>query len=105
MKLIITNNTTRAVIGGKDNLLGVDLHKELRKYLSMKIQGLEFMRKFAKGRFIGDGYHYFLNKRGDFATGFLPMVVAFASELGAKIEVEDKRVNLPIFKRQPYDFE
>ena len=39
MRLVLGNTASRAIIGGKDNLLPFDLEKEMRDYLKIKVDG------------------------------------------------------------------
>lgn len=93
MRLIIDNIATKVVSGGKDNLLPVDIMKELDNYLKIRVEGYHRTEAFKKGRW--DGYKHFLTAAGYFATGFLPMVLMFLKEHNVKIEFEDKRTNIP----------
>jgi len=93
MKILVENTSSRIIVGGKDNLLPVDLFKEIDDYLSVQSPGARYVKAYKKGQW--DGMQRFMNKKGVFATGFLPNVISYAEELGAKIEIEDNRTNLP----------
>lgn len=98
MKLIVGNVKTKIVIGGSDNLLDVDIIAELRKYLRIRPKGYSFSPKYRKRQW--DGWKYFITPKGEFATGFLPMVASYLTELGVEIEVEDIRGNIPVLNSE-----
>ena len=93
MKLIVGNISTKAVIGGADHLSGVDVMAELRKYLRVRVKGYQYSKQWKSKHW--DGYKNFITTKGEFATGFLPMVAKFADDLGIQVEVEDQRTNIP----------
>lgn len=93
MKLIIDNVSTQAVIGGSDNLLDFDLMDTLNKYMRVRVDGYAHSTLYKRN--LWDGYQNFINNKGFFATGFLPMVSAYLEELGVEIHVQDNRLNLP----------
>lgn len=104
MKFIIDHQTTKAVIGGRDNLKG-NLKGELHEYLSAAIPASHFIqRHLAKQgkRFKFSNVHYFMNEAGVFATGLLPMAARFMAEFGIDFEVEDRRTGLPAFDPEGY---
>lgn len=102
MKILVGNVKCTAVIGGKDHLLKCDLAKELREYLRVRPEGywhsLAYKIRGADGERKWDGWKYFINKEGDFASGFLPLVAGFAESLGATVELIDKRENVPVLR-------
>lgn len=101
MKFIVENIQTKIVTSGRDTIK-FDVIYEIREYLKIKIEGSFFMMKKAKaaGKFVGDGWHRFVTPKGKFATGFLPTILKFVeNELQLPIEIEDRRVNLPLFKK------
>ena len=77
MKLIVNNVTTTAVSGGVDNLLDFNPIQELREYLRVRPKGYNEVEAYKKKQW--DGYRYFITQKGEFATGFLPYVVAYLS--------------------------
>lgn len=95
MRIVVDNVQCQAITGGKDNLLKVNVMKELREYLKVKVKGYEHTMAFKNH--VWDGYKPFITPKGMFATGFLPMVCKFLDDLGCKIEILDKRKNLPKF--------
>jgi len=105
MKIRVDNIVCTCIIGGLDNVK-LDVYNELRTYLRVKpknaSQTLMYMR--SNGNTGWDGYTYFINKKGVFATGFLPMVLEYLKELEVSVTLEDVRVNVPKFKTPPYDF-
>lgn len=95
MRLVVDNISTRCIIGGRDNLLPFDVSKELYNYFSVKRPGAFFSKK----KRWDDGMQHFYSKQGYIATGFLPMLISYAMELGVPIdEIEDNRKNMPVFK-------
>ncbi len=90
MKILIGNVKSTLVIGGKDHLIqGVDLEKELREYLRVRPDGYHHSRAFKMRKW--DGWKNFITTKGDFATGFVPLVTQFAESLGAVVELVDQR--------------
>ena len=73
MKFIVENIKTTAVIGGRDNLLEIDLAKELREYLRVRPDGYSQSKAYGSHRW--DGYRYFVSSKNEFLTGFLPLVL------------------------------
>lgn len=99
MKFIVDNQTTRVVIGGKDNLKG-NLKQELRDYLTIPIKNTFFIEKHLREKgFKGkiSKTKCFVTENFEFPTGFLPNVVDFLNDFGVNMEVEDIRNNLPTF--------
>lgn len=96
MRIIVGNVKSRIVVGGKDNLLPCNLLKELQEYLRIKQDGYHRSPKYQDGSW--DGFTNLITKANYFATGFLPLVVKKAIELGAKVTFMDERVNMPVFK-------
>lgn len=93
MRLIINNTETNVIVGGKDNLLDIDIEKELYDYLKVKMKNAYFARQ--KGQ-KWDGFRRFYSKdTHKFATGFLPMVIPFLEELGVTLTITDQRTNIP----------
>ncbi len=92
MKLIVGNTKTRAVAGGSDNLLDIDVMAELKDYLKVRPKGYQHSPLYRKRQW--DGWRRFITGKGEFATGFLPMVAVFLKDLGVSIEIEDERENL-----------
>lgn len=99
MKILIDNIVCTCIIGGSDNLK-LNVYDALRSYLRVRpkdySQMLFQMRK--RGVKGWDGYTYFINKKAQFPTGFLPMVMEFLKDSGVSVVVEDKRQNVPKFK-------
>lgn len=95
MILIINNIQCDVITGGKDNLLKFNIVKELRKYLRVKAEGYAHTKAYKEKRW--DGFQYFCTTKGSFATGFLPLVIPFLSDLGVQIRVQDERKNMPKF--------
>jgi superfamily II DNA or RNA helicase len=94
VKFVIGNIDTEVKTGGKDNLIKVDIEKELKAYLSVKVQNSYWATKGKKG---WDGTKCFF-VRNKFPTGFLPQVYDLCSEFGYEIELVDERENLPKFR-------
>ena len=92
MRIHVGNVKCKVVIGGKDNLLPFDLGKKLREYLRVRPDG--YFHSPAYRRRVWDGYQYFITKNGEFASGFLPMVVDYCAELGANVEIIDDRAQV-----------
>lgn len=95
MRIVVDNVSCQAITGGKDNLLKINIMQQLRDYLKVKVKGYEHTQAY-KNR-VWDGYKPFITPKGNFATGFLPMVCKFLDDLGVQIEILDKRRNLPKF--------
>ena len=93
MRLIVKNTKTVAVVGGSDNLLDIDIIKELRAYLRVRPTGYNMNTLYRRGKW--DGWRYFITPKGTFATGFLPTVYKYLRELGVKVTIQDERANLP----------
>ena len=101
MKLIIENIVTKAVVGGSDHLSGVDVMKELKNYLRVRVKGYQYSRQWKSKHW--DGYKNFINSKGEFATGFLPMVASLINDLGLSVEIEDNRTNIPRLNKEITD--
>lgn len=95
MKIIIENVSSRVVIGGKDNLLDIDIMKELKKMLRIRKDGYERTPAYKQRRW--DGYTSLITAKGVFATGFVFSVIKKMRELGVGVEVIDERTNMPVF--------
>lgn len=93
MKIAVGNVKSKIIIGGRDNLLKIDILKKLRVYMRVRPKGYFFAPSFKKKQW--DGYKYFITPKGSFATGFLPMVYKYCESLGADIEIEDNRDDIP----------
>ena len=91
MRLLVDNLKTRAVVGGSDNLLDIDIMKELSDYLKVRPKGYQHSTLHKKH--VWDGCQRFITSKGDFATGFLPLVCNFCRDLGVDIVIEDLRTN------------
>lgn len=102
MRFIVNNVQTKTIIGGKDNLIPVDLIKTLREYMRVRPEGYNMSRAFMQGHW--DGWRYFITPTGTFATGFLPMVVKYMEELGVEVIIEDQRGDLPRLRKEPDSF-
>lgn len=102
MKLVINNISSKVIIGGKDFLLDFDILKELKKYLRVRPKGYNHSPLYRSRKW--DGWRYFINAKGEFATGFVPLVCRYLEELGVEIEVEDLRTNLPTLQEDLTDF-
>lgn len=100
MKLIVDNLKTKAVMGGSDHLLDFDVMKELDEYMRVRPKGYAYSPLYKKR--VWDGWRRFINKKGEFATGFLPMVVDFLRSKSVTLAVEDLRTNLIHFE-EPFD--
>lgn len=96
--MIVGNVKTKVVIGGKDNLLGIDLMKHLREYLRLRPTGYHRSPAYKKGRW--DGWRYFITPAGVFPTGFVELVASYMEELGAEVIIEDTREGLPRLKEK-----
>ncbi len=95
MKLIIGNIKSRAIIGGKDNLLPINVFKKLNEYLRVRPEGYQHATKYVGNGGNWDGWQYFMTKTGAFATGFIPLIVPFLERLGVEIIVQDDRGYIP----------
>lgn len=102
MRLIVRNTKTECVVGGKDNLLDIDLLKELRKYLRVRPENYSMNTAYRKGHW--DGWQYFITPKGKFATGLLKMVYDYLIELGAEVIIDDRRINLPTLSEPLSDY-
>lgn len=102
MRLVVNNISTQIIIGGKDFLLGIDLAEKLREYLRVRPDGYGHTDSYKEHKW--DGYRYFITKDMRFATGFLPLVAAYATELGASIQVDDERKELPYLNEPLTDY-
>ena len=102
MRIVINNLTSKIVVGGKDNLVKGDILKDLREYLKVRQDGYERTTAYQEGRW--DGYKHYLNKKGEFMTGFFIQVYKFCKEAGYSIQVEDNRVDIPEFVEEWSDF-
>ena len=80
MKIYVNNVTSLASMGGADNLLDFNPIDELRDYLRVRPKGYNEVDAYKKRHW--DGYRYFITQKGEFATGFLPYVLDYLSELG-----------------------
>ena len=98
MKLIVDNLKTKAVVGGSDNLLDFDLMETLRDYLKVRPKGYNYSPKYKKH--VWDGYIRFISPKGEFATGFLPLVCNYLRDLGVEIVIVDLRENIPVLKKE-----
>lgn len=97
MKIIVGNVESKIIYGGADHLLDIDVEKTLREYLRVRPKGYNRSTAYRMNRW--DGYRYFVTKDLRFATGFLPMISSYLTELGFDIDVEDERTNLPVLKQ------
>jgi superfamily II DNA or RNA helicase len=97
MKLIINNVQSVLSIGGRDHLVDADLMQHFRDYLSIKVPGSYFANKFLKYHW--DGVKFFITPKGKFATGFLPVFLAYVEEEYPTLDVEiiDERGIIPEF--------
>jgi len=94
MKIILNNIDSQIVY---DNTDPSDMHKILRDYLKVFVQGAEHSEKYQSG--VWDGYKYFITDVGKkFQTGLLPMILKFLGKYDINIIFEDKRTNLLKFK-------
>jgi len=93
VRLLLGNTATKLITGGKDNLLDVSLGKELKEYLRVRPNGYYHNTQYVGNGGRWDGWRKFITASNTFATGFAPMVVSFAKDLGATIEIEDNRNN------------
>lgn len=98
MRLIIGNVQTRTVIGGKDNLLPFNLQEKLREYLRVRPEGYWHSPAYKMQKW--DGYRYFITTRGTFATGFLPMVMRYLTDIGVEVIIQDERGELPYLNEE-----
>lgn len=102
MRLVVENIKTTAIVGGKDFLLDIDLMKTLKEYLRVRPDGYNFSPMYKKRQW--DGWRYFINDRGEFATGFLELILDYMKDLGVDVQIEDNRGNLPIVCRKFDDY-
>lgn len=96
MRVVVGNVSTKVIIGGTDYLLGFDVMETLRKYLRVKPDGYSYSEAYQEHNW--DGYRYFITPKGEFATGYLPMVLSYMAELGVPCVIEDNRGELPKLK-------
>lgn len=96
MKIKITNRTCQYIIGGQDNLLPIDIDKEIRAYLTVKADGYQFSPAYKAKRW--DGNICYVNKLKQFPTGFLESIIQEVERLGVEVEVLDHRNNPIIIK-------
>lgn len=89
MVIEVGNVRSTIRIGGKDHALPIDLFQELREYLRIRPDGYRHSPAYKKKQW--DGWRYFVNKKGEFATGFLTYVLQYARDLGAEVTLEDHR--------------
>lgn len=68
--------------------------KDLRNYLSVKVQGYQFSKAYKQRRW--DGTKCFM-AYGKFPTGLLPLTCNFLEDEGYPFELVDMRENLPTF--------
>lgn len=102
MRLIVKNLSTQVIIGGADYLLGFDLMQKLKEYLRVRPDRYGMNPAYKKGNW--DGYRYFITSKGEFATGYLPLVLKYCTELGVTIVVEDQRSPIPKLKEEFNDY-
>lgn len=103
MRFIINNLVTEVIFGGSDNLLDVNLKREVEKFLTVAVKDSYWATKNSAVNKRNNGYKWdgkkrFITATGKMMTGLVPMVAKFATRLGAKITVEDKRTNIIQFK-------
>lgn len=98
MRLIVDNVMTTVLTGGSDFLLPVNIVKELDNYLAIPIKDAYWIRKKNNLRGWDGKTHYFKSDR--FPTGFLPMVLKFLVKNEVKVNVEDVRTNMPVFRTE-----
>lgn len=96
MKIILRNKTCQYIIGGSDNLLGIDLDKLIRDYLTVKADGYQFVEAYKRGHW--DGNICYVNKHNQFPTGFLEKVIELVEKNDSIVEVQDVRHNPLIVK-------
>lgn len=96
MRIVLRNKTCQYIIGGKDTLLDEDLDEIIRKYLTVKADGYQFVDAYKRGHW--DGNICYVNKHNEFPTGFVEMIIKKCESLGANIEVQDLRHNPLIIK-------
>ena len=96
MIIKLQNNLCQYIIGGADNLLGINLDKEIRDYLTVMADGYSFSPAYRADRW--DGKIKYVNSKCQFPTGFLETVIQHIESLGAKVEVQDLRSNPIIVK-------
>jgi len=94
MRLLVGNVLTEVVAGGKDNLSGYNVEKEVKKYLKYRVDGYRFSLAYKKKRW--DGYKSMM-KYKKFPTGFMPYVVKYMKDLGIEVIIEDERGPVPTF--------
>lgn len=100
MRLIVDNVKTKAVTGGSDNLLNFDILEELKEYLKVRPKGYNHSPLYKKRQW--DGWRRFITNKGEFATGFLPMVSEFLISKGVEVIIEDVRPE-PVRFVEPFD--
>lgn len=106
MKLILGNVQSQAIIGGVDNLLPVNLDRKLREYLSFKQPGWEHTDQAKEYFRTGKGWNGmvpFMTSDGRFPSGFVQAVLGFVNDLGAKVELEDSRGEIPRMNLENFD--
>ncbi len=106
MTIIIENIVSTCVIGGKDHLKG-DVYAALREHMRVKPKNYHRIMMQMKKRgnaYAWDGYTYFINKKCQFATGFIFSILTVAENLGLTVKIEDRRVNVPEFVEGDWDW-
>lgn len=100
MKILIRNNISQLVIGGRDHLVDPSLLSNLRSYLSIPVPGAWHSEQFQKHAW--DGKKYFLTPKGKMPTGMLPVLLGMLEEdypdLG--VELIDERPNMVRFNKE-----
>lgn len=89
MLIRVGNVKCTAFISGEDNVGGIDLRGELVNYLRERPLNYFHSPLYKARRW--DGWKYLFTRQGEFATGFLPLVVNFARDLGAEVTIQDHR--------------
>jgi superfamily II DNA or RNA helicase len=100
MKIILGNIESKLIIGGPDNRIG-NTFEMFREYLRYRPDGYFHNKLFKLHKW--DGYNYLLSANGTVATGYVPMIIAYAKELGLQIEIIDRRINRVTFKKGELD--
>ena len=98
MKIVIRVENVLSQLIEKRQLRFAYFYKMLKSYLCVKVPGAHFIRGGRRG---WDGMKYFINAKGMFPTGMLPMVIKHIKKEGHKVIIIDARENKIKFKKKP----
>lgn len=100
MKVILENNTSILVIGGRDYLVDSALQSNIRSYLSVNVPGAFFTDQYK--RHVWDGKKYYITPKMKFFTGMLPVLLGFIEDdyPDLPVEIQDERTGRVEFKKR-----